>query len=308
MTKKIIYTIVLAFLSFNFATIASAQTAGYNMPYVAGTTLKEIKPAQSLYEILNFKTGSQDLHGKCQKFVQACIDDMCFRRRNREELMPTQGVVGSCQGYSINKFVQKVKECLPRYKSEQYDFVTLCNPYINPAIAEFRTKASNTNQAYASTTRNCIYAKKELTAAKACYSTMMLSDGSISQELYEKLNSLCGLTSNGGNSTVVGDFFNAGIYQYPDSQVIASGEADATFSTARQANWRQVVEGILAGYIEKAQSYCGDEDFEMTNINIYKTDDAMEEKVKQAPAFSAPNSPYLMPTGDINPGYNIQRR
>jgi hypothetical protein len=71
---------------------------------------------------------------------------------------------------------------------------------------------------------------------------------------------------------MVDRFYHAG--DYGDSNIGALRDmALSGQNTAKRGNWRQVTDGVLAGYMEMAELSCGAEDFALTKINAYGEDE-----------------------------------
>ncbi|MDR1009293.1 MAG: hypothetical protein LBL52_03510, partial [Rickettsiales bacterium] len=199
----------------------------------------------------------------CVQEINYCFDYHCWGRdvgdKTKTNVCYSKGVAGVVSG---------VEDCLDRRGAiKQANYRSACKVYTYKQVEKLMGSMSSVDAMHAQATPACQREMKRLEAAKKCYAVMISHDGSIDLSLRLQLSQLCGPLV-GGNEDMVERFYRAG--DYGDANLGAQADMLKTGQiTAKQANWRQVVDAALAGYIEVAENACGREDYRITKVNEY---------------------------------------
>ena len=245
--KKVFVCLVCCLLSFS----------------VLARTLKRKSSKTTKTTTVQYQTPTE---AECNVDIDYCFDNYCFDKKTLQD--GTRSVCGTEPATSI---IQKMDSCLAtRSVIKQRDFTSGCKSYIYDRVVSLLSSKGNVEKGLAKNTKQCAKATKALQAAKNCYTAMISSDGSISLELYEKLNSLCGFAVS-GDSYMLNRFYQAGDYGDSDVRTIYDLKLTGQ-NTMKRENWRQIVDATLAGYTEIAELACGEEDFKITKVNQYALD------------------------------------
>ncbi len=120
----------------------------------------------------------------------------------------------------------------------------------------------------------CILASKKLTAAKKCYAAALAHDGNFF-EFDELMMKSCGEIPEVANK-----FSKAGDLGLANIPQVLENYSTLQF-TNKSENWRSGVEAVLAGYIYDAKQACGEEDYEILELNQF-TEDKRENILSKA--------------------------
>ncbi|MBD5405675.1 hypothetical protein HDR59_03960 [bacterium] len=203
---------------------------------------------------------------QCRENIDYCFNYYCFDKKTL-----TDGVYSKCGSESASKISINVNDCLDtRGIIKNLDLKDGCLPYTYNYIVALLGNKDIIETALKKQTTECSEATVALDAAKACWAKMIAHDGSIDSSLRTQLVALCGYAKS-KDTDMVDRFYHAG--DYGDSNIAAQMDMELTGqNTKKRENWRQVVDGILAGYMEMAELACGEEDYDITKVNDYIPD------------------------------------
>ncbi|MCL2439200.1 MAG: hypothetical protein FWD15_01670 [Alphaproteobacteria bacterium] len=229
------------------------------------STSASARAAASTETVMRVPTEAQ-----CQQKMDYCFNEFCWGGLVGERSRGTN----ICYQKGIPQIVDGVNECLKlRDAIENVSYSRTCQRWAYNYIASLKGRMPTMDAIHAQGTGECQRASRHLDAARRCYNIMMAHDGSIDPGLRARLDMACG-PLGGGNDDMVERFLTAGDYGKANigaqEDMLRTGQM-----TAKQSNWRQLVEAVLASYIDIAQSKCGQEDYRITRVNEYAPDDRM---------------------------------
>ncbi len=203
---------------------------------------------------------------QCRENIDYCFNYYCFDKKTL-----INGVYSKCGSQSASTVQLNVEDCLDtRSIIKNLDLKEGCRGYTYTYIVNLLGNKDIIETAKKKNTTLCQDATVKLNAAKACWAKMISHDGSIDPSLRTQLVALCGYAKS-KDSEMVDRFYNAG--NYGDSNIAAQMDLELTGqSTKKRENWRQIVDGVLAGYMEMSELACGEEDYDITKINEYLPD------------------------------------
>lgn len=203
---------------------------------------------------------------ECRENIDYCFNRYCFDKKTLEK-----GVYSKCGSVSASTIQLNVEDCLDtRAVIKELNLNTGCKAYTYNYIVSLLAGKDKIETALKKSTKECQSASLALESAKKCWAEMIASDGSIDASLRSKLTTLCGYNQS-RDANMVDRFYKAG--DYGDSNIGAQMDMLLTGqNTKKRENWRQVVDGVLAGYMEMAELACGEEDYSLTKVNDYDLD------------------------------------
>lgn len=203
---------------------------------------------------------------ECRENIDYCFNRYCFDKKTLEK-----GVYSKCGSVSASTIQLNVEDCLDtRAVIKELNLNTGCKAYTYNYIVSLLAGKDKIETALKKSTKECQSASLALESAKKCWAEMIASDGSIDASLRSKLTTLCGYNQS-RDENMVDRFYKAG--DYGDSNIGAQMDMLLTGqNTKKRENWRQVVDGVLAGYMEMAELACGEEDYSLTKVNDYDLD------------------------------------
>ncbi|MCT4552213.1 MAG: hypothetical protein N4A44_00945 [Alphaproteobacteria bacterium] len=245
--------------------------------YFDVTSMPDLKKKE---DARNMTRHTRDLSNDCNKFIGACIDQICADKEQVKRRETSGGLYDKCGRMSLNKLVGKISDCMERFNTDEFNYQLRCRAGIVGQVEQFLTNKDELEKNFKSSSIECVESKRDMMAARNCYSVMIKSDGGVDVPMQEALYQNCGPVSMNGSAVVAADFFTTGLVGRSNAGELMAND----MKPYREENWRELVEVKLAGYIEKAQSSCGDEDFEISQINLYKPDEKSVELQKQEAA------------------------
>jgi hypothetical protein len=203
---------------------------------------------------------------ECKLDIDYCFNRYCYDKKTVEN-----GMYARCGGISASNIVINVEDCLAtRAEIKQINLKDGCKPYTYDYSVQLLSGKEVVEAQLKRNSNACNAMTIMLDAAKACHAAAVAHDGSIDPAFRTALSGLCG-KSSGGSDEMIDRFYHAG--DYGDANIGAQRDmALSDQNTAKRGNWRQVVDGVLAGYAEIAELSCGAEDFSLTKINLYSPD------------------------------------
>ena len=111
----------------------------------------------------------------------------------------------------------------------------------------------------------CVRATKKLTAAKKCYTAAIAHDGNFF-EFSDLMNKTCGNMPD-----VAKKFANAGDMGLSNIPQMLENYSTLQF-TKKSGKWRSAIEATLAGYIYDARQSCGEENYDILELNQFTED------------------------------------
>lgn len=242
--------------------------------YFDVTSMPDLKKKE---DARNMTRHTRDLSNDCNKYIGACIDEVCADKEQVRRRETSGGLYDKCGRMSLNKLVGKISDCMERFNNPEFDYQLRCKAGIVGQVQNLLVNKDELEKNFKSSSIECVEAKKDMTAARNCYSTMIKSDGAVDVTIQEALYQNCGPVSVNGSAVVAAEFFTTGLVGRSNAGELMAND----MKPYREENWRELVEAKLAGYIERAQSSCGDEDFEISQINLYQPDEKSLELQKQ---------------------------
>jgi len=204
---------------------------------------------------------------QCAEETEYCIGYYC----NGGLAINANRYAEVCGGKPASMVQPGVESCLrARSAIKNINFAACGSGAMREQIAAAVANYGNFERNVRSASRNCQVEQSRLELAKRCHAALIASDGAQNSAIRAEIDSICG-PSAGGTRELADRFFNAGAFGLSDVRspvdMVSSGQAGA-----RRPNWRQVADGVLAGYIEIAEISCGAEDFTITRINNWTLD------------------------------------
>lgn len=203
---------------------------------------------------------------ECRENIDYCFNYYCFDKKTL-----TDGIYSRCGTESASNIVINVNDCLDtRGIIKNLNLKDGCKSYTYTSVVALLSNKDKIENSIKKTTKECREATTALNAAKSCWAKMISHDGSIDPSLRTQLVALCGYSIS-KDTDMVDRFYNAG--NYGDSNIGAQMDMELTGqNTQKRENWRQIVDGVLAGYMEMAELVCGEEDYQITQVNDYTPD------------------------------------
>ncbi len=140
-----------------------------------------------------------------------------------------------------------------------------CDAYKGYALDKWLASKGVVETSAVKGSSECVLASKKLTAAKKCYAVAIAHDGNFF-EFDELMMKSCGEIPEVANK-----FSSAG-----DSGLSNIPQTLENYSTLqftnKSENWRGAVEAVLAGYLYDARQACGEENYELLELNQFTED------------------------------------
>ena len=154
------------------------------------------------------------------------------------------------------------------------EYQSKCSPYKGYALNKWLEAKGVIETSAVKSSNECITATKKLTAAKKCYTAAIAHDGNFF-EFSDLMNKTCGnIPEVAKKFSSAGDMGLANIPQMLENY--------STFQFTKKAeNWRSSVEVVLAGYIYEARQACGEESYDILELNQF-TEDKRENILSKA--------------------------
>ena len=149
-----------------------------------------------------------------------------------------------------------------------------CDAYKSYALTKWLESKKTIETSAIKGSLECTTAQKKLTAAKKCYAAAIAHDGNFF-EFSELMKTTCGEQLD-----VATKFAKAGDMGLSNIPEMLENYSTLQF-TNKSENWRQAVEAILAGYIYDARQQCGEESYDILELNQF-TADKRENIIKTA--------------------------
>lgn len=157
------------------------------------------------------------------------------------------------------------------------NFVTYkskCDTYKGYALDKWLSSKGIIEKSAIKGSSECILATKRLTAAKKCYAAAIAHDGNFFE--FDDLM----MTSCGEIPEVAKKFSNAGDMGLSNIPQLLENYSTLQF-TNKSENWRSAIEAVLAGYIYDARQNCGEESYDILELNQF-TEDKRENILSKA--------------------------
>ncbi|MCR5506409.1 MAG: hypothetical protein K6F04_01010 [bacterium] len=144
-------------------------------------------------------------------------------------------------------------------------YKTKCDAYKGYALDKWLSSKGIIEKSAIKGSSECILATNKLTAAKKCYAAAIAHDGNFF-EFGELMTTSCGEIPE-----VARKFSNAGDMGLSNIPQLLENHSTLQF-TNKSENWRSAVEAVLAGYIYDARQACGEENYDLLELNQFTED------------------------------------
>lgn len=208
-------------------------------------------------------TSEEETKQNCITKYIAALDLECYNSNN----VNNGGVYSDCSDKTIVELYDIMDMQLANvveYK-DLSKYVKKCPNYKGEAISTWLAAKGVIETSAVKSSGDCIYATDKLNAAKKCYSAALAHDGNFFD--FEKL-----MTANCGNfPDVASKFAKAGDLGIANIPRMLENYSTLQF-TNKSENWRNAVEAVLAGYIYEAREACGEETYDIIQLNNFDPD------------------------------------
>lgn len=154
------------------------------------------------------------------------------------------------------------------------DYKTNCEAYKSYALEKWLSSKNVIETSAVKGSDECVFATKRLTAAKKCYTAALSHDGNFF-EFSDLMTNSCGEFPDVANK-----FSKAGDLGLANIPEVLENYSTLQF-TNKAENWRSSVEAVLAGYVYDARQACGEETYELLELNKF-TEDKRENLLTSA--------------------------
>lgn len=154
------------------------------------------------------------------------------------------------------------------------DYKANCEAYKSYALEKWLSSKNVIETSAVKGSDKCVFATKRLTAAKKCYTAALSHDGNFF-EFSDLMTNSCGEFPD-----VASKFSKAGDLGLANIPEVLENYSTLQF-TNKAENWRSSVEAVLAGYVYDARQACGDETYELLELNQF-TEDKRENLLTSA--------------------------
>lgn len=196
------------------------------------------------------------------KYISA-LDKECYNANNTNK----GGVYSDCSDKTITELYDVMDMQLARIvgNSELSKFLKNCSSYKGEAVSKWLGAKNVIEKSAVKSSSECIYATEKLSAAKKCYSAALAHDGNFFD--FDKL-----MKANCGSYPEVAQKFSkAGDLGLSNIPKMLENYSTGQF-TNKADNWRNAIEATLAGYIYEAKDACGEENYEIIELNTFEKD------------------------------------
>ena len=140
-----------------------------------------------------------------------------------------------------------------------------CDAYKGYALDKWLGAKNTVETSAVKGSSECVVANNRLKAAKKCYAAAIAHDGNFF-EFTNLMTQTCGEQPD-----VASKFAKAGDLGLANIPKLLENYSTLQF-TNKSENWRNAVEAVLAGYIYEARQACGEETYEMLELNEFTED------------------------------------
>ncbi len=200
------------------------------------------------------------------------LDNECYNTNRIQD----GGVYSDCSDKTVADYYDIMDMQLSRVVGLE-NFATYkekCDSYKAYALEKWLTTKGVIETSAVKGSNECVIATKKLTAAKKCYTAALSHDGNFF-EFSDLMNKTCGEMSD-----VAKKFSTAGDLGIANIPQMLENYSTLQF-TNKSSNWRQAVEATLAGYIYDARQACGEESYDILELNQF-TEDKRENILSKA--------------------------
>ncbi len=254
-------------------TIVSANRTISAASYTANTRINQ--PAVVSRDSVNYQRSTSKRYSdnvtkpqsytenECKtKYIQA-LDMECYDAAN----VHSGGLYSNCNDKTVTEFYDIMDMQLAKIIGTT-DFIRYkadCDPYKGAALQAWIPTKDIQEKSALKNSSQCQLANKRLTAAKKCYSAAIAHNGN-SYEFENLMKATCG-----DYADVATQFAKAGDLGLSNIPQLITNYATLQF-TNKSENWRQSVEAILAGYTYDARQACGEETYDLLQLNEFTQD------------------------------------
>ncbi len=200
---------------------------------------------------------------KCITKYMEALDKECYDANN----VADGGVYADCNDNTMTEYFDIMDMQLSRIVgiSDFKEYKEECEGYKGTALNQWLSAKTIVEESAIKGSSECVLANKKLTAAKQCYTAAIAHDGN-SFEFDDLMMLTCGdFPDVALKFSKAGDLGLANIPQLLENY--------STFQfTNKSEDWRQAVEAILAGYTYDAKQACGEETYDLLQLNEFSKD------------------------------------
>ncbi|MGN0929586.1 MAG: hypothetical protein ACI4N3_03010 [Alphaproteobacteria bacterium] len=193
----------------------------------------------------------------------AALDLECYNSNNTNK----GGVYSDCSDKTIVELYDvmdmQLASVVPHKDLSKY--VKDCPSYKGEAVAKWLGAKDTIEKSAVKSSGECLYATERLNAAKKCYSAALAHDGNFFD--FEKLMK----TNCGTYPDIAQKFAKAGDLGLSNIPKMLENYSTLQF-TNKSENWRNAVEAVFAGYIYEAREACGEETYDIVQLNNFDND------------------------------------
>ena len=200
------------------------------------------------------------------------LDNECYNTNRIQD----GGVYSDCSDKTVADYYDIMDMQLSRVVGLE-NFATYkekCDSYKAYALEKWLSTKGVIETSAVKGSNECVIATKKLTAAKKCYTAALSHDGNFF-EFGDLMNKNCGEMPD-----VAKKFSSAGDLGIANIPQMLENYSTLQF-TNKSSNWRQAVEATLAGYIYDARQACGEENYDILELNQF-TEDKRENILSKA--------------------------
>ncbi|MBD5398536.1 hypothetical protein HDR60_03450 [bacterium] len=208
-------------------------------------------------------TSIEETKQDCITKYIAALDLECYNSNNTNK----GGVYSDCSDRTIvdlyDVMDMQLANVVPYKDLSKY--IKNCPSYKGEAVATWLGAKNTIEQSAVKSSGECLYATDRLNAAKKCYSAALAHDGNFF-DFENLMKSTCGTFPD-----IALKFAKAGDLGLSNIPKMLENYSTLQF-TNKSENWRNAVEAVFAGYIYEAREACGEENYDIVQLNNFDSD------------------------------------
>lgn len=206
---------------------------------------------------------SEEVKGSCATEYIAALDKECYNPSN----VSSGGVYADCSDYTINDYYDAMDMQLARVVEydDLEDFIEDCSPYKEYAFSQWMQSKEIIERSAVKSSGDCVIANLQLQAAQKCYAAALAHDGNFF-DFDSVIKANCG-----DHPEVARQFIKSGDLGMANLPQMMENYSTLQF-TSKSENWRSAIEATFSGYIYKARNACGNESYDIIQLNTFTPD------------------------------------
>ena len=213
-----------------------------------------------------FMITQPDVDSACRDRIFKCLADLCGDTTvvpGQRDSKCTYMSEGDLYNYALLCLQKDNSVLLPQYGvgtkmgvGGMNTAARLCPSYVQQELMAYLSMANMATQLTKANSGVCIDRRQELEAAMSCHSVALSYGSETSSMLNSQLTDYCGAGVPGGSAEMVTKFANAGnvganIWGWAEKMVNLD-------MNKKGADWQAAVDAVLAGYMNRMNLACGD--------------------------------------------------